>query len=148
MSDTDPEPVDTADTEDTEILLADPDDYHQAQRLREIHEARRNVHTTLNKVDGFTDEKTHHKQRANLSHAVVLYASELLPPANAADLDTSLSGLPWDSIEHYVHAMGADPEDAEAAAYNYHNLVFQRCNALLAEMKPLIEQDDTDEWEV
>lgn len=151
MTDTaDPEPVETTDSEDTEVLLADPEDYHQAQRLREIHEARRNVHTVLNNIKGFTGSDEHTNQQLDLADAVTLYASEILPPANAADLDTGFDlDLPWDDLEEYTVRMGRDPDREESIpGYPYHNAVFQKCNALLAEMKPLIEEDDASEWEV
>lgn len=145
MSDTEPEPIETTDAEDAEILLADPEDYHQAQRLREIHEARRNVHTVLNSIERYTGSSEHRRQKFDLADAVTLYASELLPLMKQADFDTTLpDSLPWDNIEQYTLVLGR----AEDIGYNHHHMVFQQCNVALAKIKPLVQEDDTDEWEV
>jgi hypothetical protein len=137
-TDTDPEPLDTTDADDAQLLLADPDDYHRAQRLREIHQARRQVHTAIN-ADGGTDT-------TDVRNATVLYALEVLPLIHGTDFDTDLpDALPWDSIERYVDAFGT--YDGRPTL-NYHGFVFQRLNAALAAVRPLIEEDSTDTWEV
>jgi hypothetical protein len=138
MSDADPEPVDTTDAEDAEILLADPDDYHQTQRLREIHEARRNVHKSLRGKDIEPHE---------IQYAVAAYGVELQPLMRKVEFNTDLPDtLPWDDIDAYLDRFGGHNEPTNYV--NYHTFVFRRLNALLADVKPLLEEDDTDEWEV
>ncbi|QLH82793.1 hypothetical protein [Halosimplex pelagicum] len=138
---------DTEEIEDDTLALADPDDYHRSQRLREIHKARRNVHDTLNSIERFNSSSDHSRQQLNLADAVSLYASELLPPATDADLDTTLpDAVPWDTLEEYARLLGHG-KDADVT-YQHHNIIFQECNRLLADLKPLIEDNDSDEWEV
>jgi hypothetical protein len=138
MTDTESEPIDTTDAEDAQLLLADPDDYHRSQRLKQIHDARRKVHDTTHQSNDIREVK----------NAVVLYGIELLPLIRDTDFDTSLpDGLAWDSIGGYITRHGEVPR-GETNYLNYHMIVFQRLNDALAEVRPLIEEDETDEWEV
>jgi hypothetical protein len=150
------------DTEDTEqdepLALADPDDYHRAQRLKEIHQARQEVHK---KLRGFERPKRFDEgkgQRMELAYAVSAYVSELEPLIDDLDADISLPDhWAFDDILQYADALGVHP-----SGYNPDELpdkldyspkrnsmqVFRRCNEILADVKPLIEEDDNNEWEV
>jgi len=145
----DRETVETTDSDDAEVMLADPDDYHQAQRLREIHQARREVHNVFTSIDTWTDDDTHNNQRGKLSHAVTAYLVELQPVLRQADVDTSFPHhLPWDSFAEYVTATGIRRDDGEYAGYQASMAVFELANKRFAKVKPLVEPDDADEWEV
>jgi len=153
MSDAEPdaEPVDTTDTEDAEILLADPDDYHETQRLREIHEARREVLEQARNMD--INEKSgsgiYVYSLTELSHTVAMYVNEVLPLMRQSGTDPP--ELP-DACEHdtvfdFAASMGMD-SDGSPAPPTHSLAAFRACNEFLADVKPLITEDDTDEWEV
>lgn len=156
MSSTDepePQPIDTTDKKDAQVLLADPDDYHRTQRLREIHDARRNVHKLLRKTDGFTTTSAHKEQKARLSFAVTAYITELEPLFGATDADTSLGdNLPWEDLSMYATMMGSRPTEdgtnTEYAPYEWSLYVFRQANQFLSEVKPLLTEEKTKEWEV
>lgn len=146
-----PEPVDTTDKEDAQVLLADPEDYHHTQRLREIHDARRNVHKTLRQTEGYVPEEKHIAQRARLCIAVTAYITELEPLFDATDAEQTLpDNLPWTDLSEYATTMGAWGKDdkRKKAPYECSTLVFREANRFLAEVKPLIEEEETKEWEV
>lgn len=149
MSDTtDPEYLEP-DPEDDELLLADPDDYHQAQRLREIHDARRHVHKVIRNIERWSVSKRHAKQQRNLTDAVIAYYTELEPLIRRSNTKIKLPhDFPFDTADQFATTLGTHPEEGQPAGYNESQLVFRKLNQFLAEVKPLIEQDDTDEWEV
>lgn len=151
-TDPDPEPVESTDRKDADVLLADPEDYHNAQRLREIHEARRNVHTVLNEIEMYTSSKDHIEQKHRLANAVAAYLAELEPLVHQTDHDLEYEDdtLPWDSALEYASTLGQYNEDGdlEVVGYTRSMHTFQMANQFLAEVKPLITEDDTDEWEV
>lgn len=150
-ADTDPEPADHVDGDEAELLIADPDDYHETQRLREIHEARREVQRVHREADHFARDEEHSKQQADLAAAVSSYIYELLPLIKIADWDDELAdGLAWASLEAYATTTGMKPAENgyERAAYQESMTVFAEANAFLAEVKPLIQEEDTDTWEV
>jgi hypothetical protein len=145
----DAEPVEQVDGDEAEVMLADPDDYHQAQRLREIHQARRQVHKEFTDIDPYTKEADHATQRGQLGHAVTAYLVELLPVFRDAGIDTSLPhALPWDNFGEYVTTTGFRPGENEYCGYQSSMIVFETANQRFAEVKPLVESDDPDEWEV
>lgn len=126
------------DAEEIESELQDPDDFHRRQRLKEIHQARKQVHKAVNDSNPETED---------VQYAVAMYAIELLPVIREIDdFDTSLPDtLPWPSLHAYADMFG---HIDEGNPINYHTYVFQRLNDALAEVRPLIEDSDTDEWEV
>lgn len=145
------DPVETPDAEDVELLVEDPDDYHESERLREIHKARREVHKVLNDIDGYTDSETHNRQKIDLAQAVSAYAIELEPLMGRTDYDDTLpEKFPFNSITQFMNSLGYYTEDGERhlAGYNLSMFVFRELNGFLAEVKPLITEDDSDEWEV
>jgi hypothetical protein len=149
MSEPEPEPVETTDGDEAEVMLADPDDYHQAQRLREIHKARREVHNVFTDIDTYTDENTHNNQRGRLAHAVTAYLVELQPIFRQADVDTSLPNKAgWPNFQSFITATGYKPGLDEYASYQAAMSVFEIANQRFAEVKPLVEPDETDEWEI
>lgn len=146
-----PEPIDTTDSEDADILLADPEDYHRTQRLREIHEARRTVHEVLREIDAYTGRSEHNSQKGKLAHAVTAYITELEPLIHQADVDETLpEGYPWDTLSEYADMMGYHEKDGggEIAGYHRTMFVFRRANTILSEIKPLLTEEETREWEV
>lgn len=134
--------------EELTVDLNDPDDYHRRQRLKEIHDTRRHVHKALRKLDSHGARREIDNQHFKLRNAVALYAIELEPLIKQLDdFDTSLPDpLPWDSIGEYTDLLGY--QKTKRGSINAHTIVFQRLNKALAEVKPLIEEDDSDEWEV
>jgi len=152
MSESDTEPVDTTNAEDAEILLADPNDYHQTQRLKEIHDARRRVHKVLDEINRHTVQKEHDTQRAALADAVAAYVTEIEPLIHKTEFDPSLpDGLPWDDLMRFADTLGHtfDTDDERGKAHYQESIyVFRQCNQFLSKVKPLITEDDTDEWEI
>jgi len=150
MSQHEPENTEDVTEEEPEIALADPDDYHRQQRLKEIHRRRQQVAKTLDQIERFTKKKEHALNKTDLADAVSLYITELEPLIEHTEESPELSRLPWDSVHEYADHMGACEQDGEMAAapYEYHLYVFRACNRYLGRVKPLIEEDDTDEWEV
>lgn len=145
----DGEPVESVDSEEAEVLLADPDDYHRSQRLREIHKARRQVHDCFTSMETYTSGNTHSNQRGELAHAVSAYLIELLPIFRQTDTDTSLPDkLPWRSFNDYVTTTGFNPTTDEYGTYQDAMIVFETANQRFAEVKPLVEPDESDEWEI
>jgi hypothetical protein len=145
----DGEPIEELDGEEGATILADPDDYHEAQRLREIHEARRHVHKVHRDLDHYTASKNHTRQRASLAGAVSAYIYELLPLLKAADVDISLpDGMPWPDLEHFAVAGGSIPDENDYAGYKMSMAVFNQTNGALAELKPLISEEENDTWDV
>jgi len=143
------EPVEHVDSEEAEVLLADPDDYHQSQRLREIHKARRQVHNQFTNAETWTNSDEHKNQRGKLAHAVTAYLVELQPIFRQADVDTSLPPqLPWPDFKNYIMTTGYNPEDDEYCGYQASMMVFETANQRFAEVKPLVEPDESDEWEI
>jgi len=143
------------DTEDEpEIQLADPDDYHRRQRLKEIHKARQRVHRVVDNYEKAEWRKEGKEQRRRLAYAVSMYVSELEPVIRDTDADVSLPDrYPWDTALQFADALGMIPEDCEPTSATYSPKpntveVFRICNRVLADVKPLIEEDDSDEWEV
>lgn len=145
----DAEPVESINGDDGELLVVDPDDYHEAQRLREIHDARREVHRVHRDIDHYTNDGEHYRQRANLAQAVSAYIYELLPALRAAGVDTSLqSKLKWDNLEAFATAGGRDFDEGEYPSYQTSMVVFSAANRAFAELKPLVQTDEDDTWEV
>lgn len=141
--------VEEIDEEDQpEYELADPDDYHRKQRLKTIHRRRRHVHSVIEDLERFTSENDHARQRLRLAGAVTGYAAELEPLTLRTNHQIELPDwVPWDDVNQYTMGMGQAP-DGESVTYQHHVAVFRACNRYLAEVKPLIEEDDEDEWEV
>lgn len=148
----DAEPLEELDGEDAQLLVADPDDYHEAQRLREIHEARRDVRTTLRNADRYTTPGEHSTQKLQLADAVTAYITELEPLMEATDWDDSLNNAPWATVRQYATVMGRrlteDGKDDGIASYEESMMIFRHANRFLADVKPLVTEEDTNEWEI
>lgn len=145
---------DTEAEEEPDIELTDPDDYHRRQRLKEIHKARQRVHKVVDNFDRAEYLKEGKKQRRDLAYAVSMYVSELEPLIHDLDADVSLPNrYPWDTALEYADSLGHVPDDYERTQCNYSPRrnsieVFRICNSVLADVKPLITDDDSNEWEV
>jgi len=149
MSEHDGEPIESVNDDEANVLLADPDDYHQSQRLREIHSARRKVHEVFTSMDTYTADTEHNNQRGRLAHAVTAYVVELLPIFRQTEVSTALPPkLEWDTLGEYVTTTGYDRTADEYAGYQASMFVFEQANQRFAEVKPLVEPDETDEWEI
>jgi hypothetical protein len=151
-----PEPDDTAE-EEPEIDLADPDDYHRKQRLKEIHKARQRVHKAIEQAEHSKKRKVNRAQRRDLAYAVSMYVSELEPIIRDTDADVTLPDkYPFDNVLQYADALGTIPKDVDLPDGNELRYtpkpnsiqVYRICNHVLADVKPLITEDETDEWEV
>lgn len=140
--------IDATDAEDADLLINDPDDYHETQRIREIHTARREVHKTLREIDRFTTTEEHERQKTALADVVSAYVIELEPLMHATGYNGELSGLPWNTVGHYAALLGAHPDDREISPYEHSMAVFRTANKFLSEVKPLVTEKETTEWEV
>ena len=146
------EAVETTDAEDAQLLLADPDDYHRAQRLRQIHEARREVHKALRETEGMASSSEHTNFNYNVAVAVSAYITELEPLMDAVEYDDTLDRSRFRSLREYATTMGDivnDDLEREGKASRRESLfVFRQANRFLAEVKPLVSEEETNEWEV
>lgn len=147
------QPDSDADTDQPEIDLADPDDYHRTQRLKEIHRARQRVHKAIDGFDYPDKGSDARAQRQRLAYAVSMYVSELENVISDTDADASLPDhYPWSDVQQYADTLGYIPADFDHET-NYAPKrdsiqVFRKCNRILADLKPLIEQQEDTEWEV
>lgn len=149
----DPEQIDTTDAEDAELLLADPEDYHRAQRLKEIHDARKQVHDIIRNYGQIGDEKSYEHARMALSNAITMYIAELEPLIEDAGAEVSLPDkYPWKDVHEFANRNGKLPSDHKIDAKYIPKPnateVFRICNRFLADVKPLLTEDETTEWEV
>lgn len=153
MSDADPE-LEAGDTPDDQpdLALADPEDYHRSRRLKEIHRARERVHDVVQELEISESDGSavYVHSITELAHAVAMYATELRPLMEQLDLDDEALELPefayHDDVIHFTQSMGLTGDGPARRMASMK--VFQKCNAVLADAKPLIETDETDEWEV
>jgi hypothetical protein len=153
-----PEPVDKIESEEAELLINDPDDYHEAQRLREIHDARREVHKVLRDIERYAAYEDHCRQRMDLADAVTAYIAELEPLMDATGWEDSVEKTDWPSLRGFATMMGRLPEPVEAphpghdeyhvASYESSMFIFRQANRFFDEIKPLVEEEETTEWEV
>jgi hypothetical protein len=152
MSDADPERVDSTDTEDAEILLADPEDYHEAQRLREIHEARQRVASEVHDLDVTGRGDVSWESVTKLANAVAVYGEEILALRKQMDQDPIElpEGATHDTVEDFAIAMGmtTGTDGSQPVGPAHSMAVYRACNDFLASVKPLITEDETNEWEV
>jgi hypothetical protein len=148
------QPDSDPDAEQDNLALADPDDYHRTQRLKEIHKARQRVHKT---IDGFDNTATKRDdaraQRQQLAYAVSMYVSELENVITDTDADVTLPDrYPWDDVRGFADSLGVIPKDfdhpTDYSPKQNSIQVFRVCNRILADVKPLIEQQEDTEWEV
>jgi hypothetical protein len=149
----------TEEPEDREIDLADPDDYHRRQRLKEIHQARQRVHKVIDDFERAKQPREKRQQNRELCHAVAMYIAELEPIIEDVATDVTLpERYPWDDAPDFAHKMGVVPDSWEPPEDYDHNPdyspkatslhIFRICNRVLSDVKPLITDDDADEWEV
>jgi hypothetical protein len=156
----DPEPVDTERT--AQILLDDPEDYHQTQRLREIHDTRRYVMRVLSEASMRGEDRG---SRKRIAYAVAGYTAELEPLFNQTEKNDDLpKGLPWDTVAEFTANLGrrqtqsnvtttfnrgndSQPDKQQYGTVEQTMAVFRKANDLLAEVKPLVD-GESDEWEV
>lgn len=151
MSDTkDGMEIEPDDAEDKEVLLADPDDYHRAQRLREIHERHRRVYRVLDEIERMSSNHT--KQKLNLADAVAAYIAEVEQILHDADREVELpENFPFENIDHYATNIGEyydEDGNHTIASYRVSLSMFRRVKNTFEKVKPLIEPDDADEWDV
>lgn len=151
-------PEQAPDTDDEEIEdvpareLQDPDDYHRRQRLKEIHRRRSQVHKTFDEMDFYTSDDEHNRNQLKLGIVVTTYIAELEPLIDKTEASPELpDGLPWDDVTEFANRNGGHYDDDgnhTTPSYEACMIVFRACNKYLADVKPLIEEDNTDEWEV
>jgi hypothetical protein len=153
MSDADRGAVETTDAEEAEVFLADPDDYHQSRRLKEIHTAREHVHKEVRTMDvpDKGDGSLYTREVQELAQAVAMYAAELLPLANQLGfIETGGTDLPdhhsHDNLSETAGRMGMS-NDGPLSRQECME-VFRLCNNILSAVKPMIETEENNEWEV
>jgi hypothetical protein len=147
---TDAEPLEEIDEDEAELMIVDPEEYHESQRLREIHQARQKVTKALTEFDPYTIDEEHNRQRGKLAYAVTAYYAELEPLIRASNTESVelRDVLPWDTAGEYATCMGNDPSEGKTVGYEASVLVFRRLNQFLADVKPLIQPEESTEWEV
>jgi hypothetical protein len=167
-------PTMTNDDDAPELHFADPDDYHRTRRLKQIHQAREAVRRRRDDFNASGNSKQQRIRLKRLAAAVAAYVDELLPLLDASDADDPLAptdddlgddrnphrvGVPdeWVSLHDYAAASGRLRDDhpkqspfnrTRAATARTHIAVFRAANALLADLRPMIEEEETTEWEV
>lgn len=140
----------TTDTEE-DTKLEDPDNYHETQRLREIHEARQNVAKQVRDMDinQRTGNKVYLYSMTRLCNVTALYVSEILPLVRKVEFD--VPDLPdyctHDTLRGYATNMGMD-DSGNPVSPSESLTVYRHCNEFLAEIKPLVSEEQTDEWEI
>lgn len=146
---TDVEPLEETDDGEAEMIVVDPEEYHESQRLREIHQARRQVTNVLQETETIAKTADHRRQKGSLAFAVSAYYAELQPLIIATDASPLElpDELPWDVVGEYAAAMGRNDE-GERAAYEVSMFIFRQLNQFLADVKPLIKPNESTEWEV
>jgi hypothetical protein len=153
MSQPEPEPdtaEDTTEEDHPNVELTDPDDYHRKQRLKEIHKRRQQVNKILDDIDRWNKSDEHSRQKLALADGVTAYIGELEPMIMHTEEEPRLpDAMPWESVHEYADLMGSTPKNEDTDShYVHHFRVFRACNRYLARVKPLIEEDDENEWEV
>jgi hypothetical protein len=167
-------PTMTSDDDAPELHFADPDDYHRTRRLKQIHQAREAVRRRRDDYNAAENKTQQGIRLQRLAGAVTAYVDELLPLLEASDADDPLTptdndldndrnphrvAIPdkWVSLHTYATVRGCLPKDhpkqssfvnTAAAVPQAHIAVFRAANALLADLRPMIEEEETDEWEV
>jgi hypothetical protein len=153
VTDTGPQQVEEVGDDEAQVLIADPDDYHETQRLREIHDARQQVLKHINDLDIHekTGDRVYTYDITRLGNLVAVYAMELRPLAEQAGLaDSDIATLSEDDTHRTIfeYADGMGMNDTDPMSIRYSMQVYQRCNGLLAEIKPLVTEQEETEWEI
>lgn len=131
------------------LQVADPDDYHQAQRLKAIHQARRHVIKTFQGMESLAETDVREEQTGQLASAITAYLTEtdeLLQRSNVQlDLPETYA---WDSVRQYMAWGGYDLQNHRFPINLYHMAVFRMANEAVAEMQPLVDEQENDSWEI
>lgn len=96
----------TLEVQPHEVL--DPEDYNQSTRLKDIHQARRDVRKKLDELT-YGHSKRHEETRIQLANAVAAYGMEVQPIMRKTDWSEPLPpelAKHYDSIHRYITEMG------------------------------------------
>lgn len=139
-SDDDAEP----DLNENALALADPGDYHRNQRLKEIHQRRQKVGELIDEMDPVVQPKNHNRQQLQLARVVSAYIAEIEPLIDQTEHKPELpESMYWDNIEQFADNMGYKPrEEREIPSYQESLKVYRVVNKFLAEIRPLIEEEN------
>lgn len=149
MSQHQPDPEDADPEEEPDTDLADPDDYHRKQRLKEIHKARQRVGEVVHDNEGVTGKDQHTEQKLKLAEAVSLYIAELEPLIYDTEFDVELpDSMPWDTVHEFADKRGYRPDEESHAHYIHSMKIYRELNRFLSRVKPLVEEQENNEWEV
>jgi hypothetical protein len=152
---TTPDPTDdepeTVEAEVSEVL--DPEDYNQNQRLKQIHEARRDVRKALREVtNGRAAVKDHIETHRRLAEAVAFYGHELAPLMDEVGYEGELpDGAPVESVYKFVMMMGRiEPMiDEDYVPKHVTMVVYKELSKFAREHGLGVSlADSDDEWEV
>jgi hypothetical protein len=134
----------------TEIL--DPADYNQNQRLKEIHQARKEVRKALEETTtGRATDNEHVTTHNRLAQTVAFYGHELLPLMDKAEWSHEFKdGHTVTSVREFITRLGRYPgADWPYTPKPVSMEIFARLNEFAAEVGLGAQLDEgTDEWEI
>lgn len=146
----DDEADETIEADPAEIL--DPADYNQNQRLKEIHQARKDVRDHLQERPIQAKSSEWEGLNARLAEAVAFYGHELLPLMNEAGWSHEFPDeIPFETVREFVRRMGKLPSgsDSRTPSPPITMIVFDRLNEFTREVGLGTNLDEgSDEWEV
>ena len=135
--------------EGTVFQVADPDDYHATQRLKAIHQARRHVIKTFQGMESLAATDVREEQTGQLASAITAYLTETDELLQRSDVQLDLpENYAWDSVRQYMAWGGYDLQNDRFPSDLYHMAVFRTANEAVADMQPLVDEQEETSWEI
>ena len=161
--------IKTDDTDDKSVFVVDPEDYQKTRRLKEIHQAkkevqqiRRNRSQIISDISGKFQEPSGKVYQQTLARHVAQYGSELLPLIEKGreiealsddDLTCSLGPRYVDiDVRQFTRLDGKIPIDGEIRDSPERNTmeVYRQLNRIMSDLGLGLdlEQEQNREWEI
>lgn len=127
-------------SDDHVLAVADPQQYNQNQRLKEIHQARREAQQAFRDAGRYSTQSEKTERNADVAYAVASYGHELRPLIRQADMEVPKlpDGFDIDDLDEYLKYGGLIKKlgDNKITAPEAHRsmLVFGILNDALAEL--------------
>lgn len=141
--------------DDRQIVVEDTDDYNQAQRLKEIHQARREVRKAQKELTrGKANRSEHKESHERFAATVAFYGHELLPLMEDTEWERELpEEAPYPSVRAFLKtAPMVPPGKKDEWPYIPEQValgVFHHLNQFVREIGLGADfEDSADEWEV